>query len=239
MDFRQQGGGVHDGDEGRAGGGGFAGVERTVGDDAGDGAANFGVAEGSFGSLVFTAGGFELALGSLQSGGAADLLHRVEVLFGGVVGGLSLDERGLGGVEVAAGDGSLGKELFAAGDDALVEVEIGFGLGKVELSFLVVLGNLGFNSGLVGGVGGVEGALVIGDGGGQVAVFEGGEEFTRFYMRAALDVELFDRSGDFRRDGGFGDGGEDGIGDDVLGEGLDLGGRGLNGDGGWLGGFFL
>ena len=62
------------------------------------------------------------------------------MLFGGVVRGLGLDERGLGGVEVAAGDGSLGEELFAAGDDALGEVEIGFGLGEVELGFLVVLG---------------------------------------------------------------------------------------------------
>ena len=92
---------------------------------------------------------------------------------------------------------------------------------------------------MVGGVGGVEGALVVGDGGGEVAVLEGGEELAGFYVGAALDVELFDRGGDFRRDGGFGDGGEDGVGDDVLGDGLDLGGCGLDGDGGLLGGFFL
>ena len=109
-----------------------------------------------------------------------------------VVSGLGLDERGLGGVEVAAGDGALGEELLAVVDDALVEVEIGFGLGEVELGFLVVLGNLGFDGGLVGGVGGVEGALVVGDGGGEVAVFEGGEELACFHVGAALDVELFE-----------------------------------------------
>jgi hypothetical protein len=61
--------------------------------------------------------------------------------FGGVVGGLGLDEGSLGGVEVAAGDGSLSEELFAAGDDALVEVEISLGLGEVELGFLIILGD--------------------------------------------------------------------------------------------------
>ena len=41
----------------------------------------------------------------------ADLLDGFEVLLGDVVGGLRLDQCGLGGVEVAAGDGSLGEEL--------------------------------------------------------------------------------------------------------------------------------
>jgi hypothetical protein len=77
------------------------------------------------------------------------------------------------------------------------------------------------------------------DGGFEVAVLEGGEELARLHMRAALDVELFHRGGDFWRDGGFGDGREDGVSDGVLGDGLDLGGRGLNGDGGWLGSFFF
>jgi len=36
------------------------------------------------------------------------------------------------------------------------------------------------DGGLVSGVGGVEGALVVGDGGGEVAVLEGGEEFAAF-----------------------------------------------------------
>ncbi len=156
-----------------------------------------------------------------------------------VIGGLGLNERGLGSVEVAAGDGSLGEELLAVVDDALVQVEIGFGLGEVELSFLVILGNLGFDGGLVGGVGSVEGALVVGDGGGEVAVFKGGEELAGFHMRAALDVKLFNRGGDFGRDGGLGDGGEDRVGEGVLGDGLDLGGGGLDGDCGGLGGFFF
>src|ERR1039458_1255752 len=119
MDLREEGGGVHDGDEGRARGRCFTGVEGAVGDDAGNGAADFGVAELSFGALVFTFCGFERALGGFEGGGVADLVHAGEVFGGGVVSSLGLDERGLRGVEVAAGDGSLGEELFAAVEDAL------------------------------------------------------------------------------------------------------------------------
>ncbi len=36
------------------------------------------------------------------------------MLLGDVVGGLRLDQRGFGGVEIAAGDGSLGEELRCA-----------------------------------------------------------------------------------------------------------------------------
>ena len=54
------------------------------------------------------------------------------MLCGGVVGGLGLHQCGLRGVEIAAGNGALGEELLAAVDDALVEVEIGLGLGEVE-----------------------------------------------------------------------------------------------------------
>jgi hypothetical protein len=161
------------------------------------------------------------------------------VLLGGLKRGPGLDESGLGSVEIAARDGSLSEKLLAAGDDALVEVEISFGLSEVELGLLVVLGNLGFDGGLVGGVGGIEGTLVVSDGGGEVAVLESSEELAGFDVGTALDVELFDGGSDLRRDGGFGDGGEDGVGGDVFGDGLDLGGCGLDGDGGLLGGFFL
>ena len=51
MGLGEQGRGVHDGEERRAGGGGFTGKERAVGDDAVDGAANFGVADLGFGAL--------------------------------------------------------------------------------------------------------------------------------------------------------------------------------------------
>ena len=73
MQLREQCGGVHHGDEGSAGSSGFASKERTVGDDAGDGAANFGVAEVSFRAQVFTFGGVEMALRACQRGLVADL----------------------------------------------------------------------------------------------------------------------------------------------------------------------
>ena len=57
-------------------------------------------------------------------------------------------------------------------------------------------------------------------------------------MGTALGVKLFDRGGDFRGNGSFGDGGENGVGDDVLRDGLDLGGGGFDGDGGGWGWFF-
>ena len=60
-------GGVHDGDDGSASGGGLAGEEWAVGDDAVDGAANLGVAELGFRAQVFSFGGVELCPG--RSGG--------------------------------------------------------------------------------------------------------------------------------------------------------------------------
>jgi hypothetical protein len=58
-------------------------------------------------------------------------------------------------------------------------------------------------------------------------------------MGGALDIELFHRGGDFGRDGCLGDGGEDRVGDGVLGDGLDLGVCGLDWDGCGFGGFFF
>ncbi len=94
--------------------------------------------------------------------------------------------------------------------------------GRGRARPLVVLGDRGLGRGLVGGLGGVVGALVVEGGGGEVAVFEGGEELASFYVGAALDVELSDRSGDLGGDGGLGEGRESGVGGDVLGDVADL-----------------
>jgi hypothetical protein len=95
MDFREQCRGVHDGDQRCAGGCCFACIKRAVGDDACDGAANFGVAEVGFGSLIFSACGFKLAFGGFERGFVADGFHTLEMFLSGVEGGLGLDERGL------------------------------------------------------------------------------------------------------------------------------------------------
>ena len=114
MELGDQGGGVHDGEERGSGGRGLAGEERAVGDDAVDGAADLGVAELGLGAQIFALGGGEVALGGFERGLIADGFYGVEVLLRDVVGRLRLDQRGLGGVEVAAGDGSLREELRCA-----------------------------------------------------------------------------------------------------------------------------
>ena len=218
VELGDEGGGVHDGEEGGPGGGGFACKEGAVGDDSVDGAADFGVAELGFCAEVLALGGGKLALSVGDGGLVAELLNGVEVEFGDVVGGLGLEEGGLGSVEVAAGDGSLGKELSAGVDDALVEVEIGFGLGEVELGFGEVLGDGGAGGGLVGGLGCGVGTFVVKGGGGEVRVLQGGEELSCLDVGSALDEEFFDRCGDLGRDGGLGERGEDGVGGDLLGD---------------------
>jgi hypothetical protein len=60
-----------------------------------------------------------------------------------------------------------------------------------------------------------------------------------FYARSALDVELAHGRADFGRDGGLGEGGENGVGDDVLGDGALLGVLGLHGDLNLGSGFFF
>ncbi len=63
VELRDESGGVHDGEQRGSGGCGFAGEERAVGDDAVDGAADFGVAEQCFGAEVLALGGGEIAFG--------------------------------------------------------------------------------------------------------------------------------------------------------------------------------
>ena len=161
------------------------------------------------------------------------------MLFGRVERSLGLDERRLRGVQIAPGDGSLSEELLAAGDDALVEVKISFGLGEIELGFLIFLWNLCFDGGLVGSVGRVESPLIVGDRSLEVTILEGGEKLAGSHMRSALHVEFFNRSRNFGRDGGLSDRRENGIGGDVLGDGLELRGCGLDSDRGGRGLFFF
>src|SRR5579862_9230065 len=94
------------------------------------------------------------------------------MLGGGVICGLCLHQGGLGGIEVAPGNSAIGKELLAAVDDALVQIEIGLGLGEIQLGFLRVLGNLRLGGGGVGCLRSHVRARVIERGGGEVGVFK-------------------------------------------------------------------
>ena len=103
-----------------------------------------------------------------------------------VVSGLRLHQCGLRGVKIAAGNGSLGEELLAAVHDAGVQVEIGLGLGEVELGLLRIFRHLRLGRRGVGGLRGLIGALVVLRRGGQVGVFEDGKQLAFLYPRAAL-----------------------------------------------------
>ena len=115
------------------------------------------------------------------------------MLRGGVVGGLRLHQRGLRGVEIAARNGSFGKELLAAVHDAAVQVEIGFGLRVVEFGLLRIFRHLRLGGRGVSGLRGFVGALVVLRGGRQIGVLKHCQQLAFLDLRAALDVELFDR----------------------------------------------
>ena len=228
----------HYGDERLTGGGDLAGEERPVGDDAVDGRADLGVADACLRALIFALRGEKLALGALDCGFAGDRFLRCEVLGGNVVGCLGLNERCGGCIEVASRDGALGEEGFAGVVDALLQIQIGFGLGDVLLGLLVVLGHRCLGCGCEGGLRLFVGALVVELSRCQVAVFEHCEELTGFHLRAALHVKLVDRSGDLGRDGGLRQRRQHGIRGDFLGQGLFGDGDGLDADLG-CGSFFL
>ena len=228
----------HYGDERLSGGGDLAGEERSVGDDAVDGGADLGVADACLRALIFALGGEQLSLGALDRGFASDCLLRGEVLGGDVVGGLGLNERCGGGIEVASWDGTLREEAFARVVDALLQVEVGFGLGDVLFGLLVVLRHRCLGCGCKGGLRLFVGAFVIELRCSEVAVFEDGEKLAGFHLRAALDVELVDRCGDLGRDGGLCERRQDSVCGDFLGQGLFGDGDGFDADLG-CGSFFL
>lgn len=181
----------------------------------------------------------KLALRELAAGCAADAFESLQMFGGGIVCGLRLHQRSLGGVEIAAGDGALLKELGAAFDDALVEAEVGLGLGEIELRGLRGLGHLDAGRLLVGRLRCGVAALIVECGALQVAVFEGDEQFAGADVRSSLHVELLYGSADFWRESGLGERGENGVALDVLGDGGDLGLGCLNGDDDLRGGLVL
>ena len=148
----------------------------------------------------------------------ADLFDCIEALLRDVVGGLRLHQRGLGGVEIAARNRSLREELLAAVDDALVQIEVGLGLGEVGLRLGKIFRDLRACLGCIGALRGGVGALVVERGGLQVAVFERDQQLAGLHVRAALDVELLYRRGDLWRDGGLRQRRQHGVGGDLFGD---------------------
>ena len=112
------------------------------------------------------------------------------MLGGRVVSCLRLHQRGLGRVQIAARNGALGKELLAALHNALVQVEIGFGLRHVQFGLLRILGHLRLGGRGKSSLSRHVGALVILRRGGQVVVLKCRQQLAFLHARAALDVEL-------------------------------------------------
>ncbi len=71
-----------------------------------------------------------MALRALEGGLLADLLHCFEMLLGDLVGGLCLNQRSFGGIQIAAWDRSLGEELAAAVHNALRQIQVGASPGS-------------------------------------------------------------------------------------------------------------
>ena len=147
-----------------------------------------------------------------------------------VVSGLRLHQRGLRRVQIAAGNGSLGEELLAAVHDALVQVEIGLGLGQSELGLLRIFRHLRFGRCGVGRL-----RRFIARPGCPAprrsrSAFSSTASNSPAFTRAALHVELFHRRADLGRDGRLRERRKDGVGGDVLGDRALLGMLGLNRD---------
>ncbi len=142
VELGQQRRGIHDRDHGVAGSGRFPGKERPVSHHARDGTANLRIAQLGFGAQVLALGGGELSLRALEGGLVADLLHRFEMLLGNFMGGLGLNQRSFGGIQIAAWDRSLGEELGAAVHNTLGQVQVGARLGQVQLAFTASSGTV-------------------------------------------------------------------------------------------------
>ena len=141
VELGQQRGSIHYRDHRSAGGGCLPGEERPVGHHPGDRTANLGVAQLGLRTQVLALGGGELALRALKSCLPADLLHGFQMLLGNLVGGLRLNQRSLGGIQIAAWNRPLGEELCPAVDDALGQVQVGARLGQVKFRLCRVFGN--------------------------------------------------------------------------------------------------
>ena len=102
----------------------------------------------------------------------------------GVVGRLRLHQRGLRSVQVAARNGTFGKELLAAVHDALVQIEIGLGLREIQFGLLRIFRHLRLGRRVVGGLRGLVGALVVQRRRGQIGVLKHGEQARPAFTRA-------------------------------------------------------
>src|SRR5215467_2526456 len=94
-----------------------------------------------------------------------------------VVCGLSLYERSSGSIEVASRDGTFGEKLFATIDDALVEIEIGLGLRKIQFGFLIVFRYLGTRGYLIGSLCCCIASLVVENSRCEVTIFKNRQQF--------------------------------------------------------------
>ncbi len=93
-----------------------------------------------------------------------------------IVGGLRLHQRGLRRIQVAARNRALGKELLAALNDVLVQIEIGLGLRHIQLGLLSFFRHLRLGCRGVLRLRRHVRALVVQCRRGQIAIFERGQQ---------------------------------------------------------------
>ena len=140
------------------------------------------------------------------------------MLGGRIVGSLRLHQRGLGGVQVAAGNRALGEQLLAAFYDALVQIEIGLGLREVRLRLVRVFRHLRLGCGGVRRLRRLERSFVVHRRGRQVGVIQRDEQLAGMHPLSALDIELAHGRADSGRDCGLGDRRQNGVSGNLLGD---------------------
>ncbi len=125
--------GVHDGQQRRAGRRRLAGITRTIGDHAIDGAANLRVSKLRRGAFVFAFGRGKLSAGRLHLLLLARRLQRRKMLLGHFVLRLGLDQRDRRFVELLAWQSALLEESAAAVINLLLRV-VGL-LRRLQIEF--------------------------------------------------------------------------------------------------------
>ena len=153
----------------------------------------------------------------LQLSFATHVLHGLKMLGGRIVGGLRLHQYCPGSIQIAAGNGSFGKELLAAVHNTGIQVEIRLGLRKVEFGLLHIFRDLRLGGRSVCGLSGLVRAFIVLRGRSKIGILKHRQQLALLHARPALYIELFDRRRNLGHDGGLRQRGKNGIGSNVFG----------------------
>src|SRR6266851_3612976 len=201
--FGDEPGGIHYGEQGLIGGSEVAFEKRAIGHYAVDGTGDSRITEQRLGPLHSAFRRQARTLGGLERLLFSNALEVGEKFLRLLVLAAGLQESDFGGVHVPAGNGSLLKQFLATLVDFLLGIEVRLRGDGVQFRLLNLLREAGANRGCVVGFRLVEIALAGLRGGGQITVFQFGEQLALFNSRATLHVEFLNGRADLWGDGGL------------------------------------